>query len=103
MNIDELEALASAATPGPWEAGEPNNWGDDDDIPQSGVMVNGTPITWDDHSGDVFNPADAEFIAAARTAVPELIAEVRRLRDVVEQQKKAIIGRDMDMIGRLRR
>lgn len=30
-------------------------------------------ITWDDHGGEVFMPADAEFIAAARTAIPALL------------------------------
>lgn len=36
--------------------------------------------TWDYECGGVREPADAAFIAAARTAVPELVAEVRRLR-----------------------
>lgn len=35
---------------------------------------------WDYDAGGVRRPADALFIAAARGAVPELVAEVRRLR-----------------------
>jgi hypothetical protein len=31
-------------------------------------------------SGGDFRTVDAQFVAAARTAVPELVAEVRRLR-----------------------
>lgn len=99
LDLDTIEARVNAATEGPWEAevGE-------------GIEVNaGTARTvWND-AGDVGTPAkswrstdrilevsdaeydlpdedyeivaaNAEFIAHARTDVPALIAEVRRLR-----------------------
>lgn len=62
--LAEIKALADAATPGPWLS----------------------------RDGEVFRPDftgiahevdddDSDFIAASRTAVPELVAEVERLRD----------------------
>lgn len=60
MTNDELERLAKlaeAATEGPWEAIRP--------------QINVTE-------------EDAQFIAAARTALPALVAEVRRLTRELE-------------------
>lgn len=79
IDLERLQALEEKATPGPWIATEPNSWGDDDDILQSGLDVRGGSLTWDDHSGEVFKPEDALFIAEARQAVPELILTVKRL------------------------
>lgn len=73
--LDRLQALADAATAGPWEYHD-----------------RGTNYDWDvtgprclDLSGYVkgmfWNREDAAFIAASREAVPALIAEVRRLRE----------------------
>ena len=59
-----LESLAKAATPGPWTA--------------NCDYVNNT-------EGFVCNtatPEDADFVAAAREALPKLIAEVRRLQAI---------------------
>jgi hypothetical protein len=111
--LAELEALASAATPGPWRAGRPTfqcvldhgkdghgrgncrygfrGWVDGGttvsrDVaygPES-VSTDEAPVVagmWDYEEGGVREPADASFIAAARIAVPELIAEIRRLRE----------------------
>jgi hypothetical protein len=74
--LQEWEALANAASPGPWEAARPEHA-----IPGPGcpMVVNGPqaePGAYDDE----MRPADAYFIAAARTAVPALVAEVRRLK-----------------------
>lgn len=64
--LDAIEACANAATPGPWEHG-----GNDG-------------LVWPERVGDPVSastePEDADFIAAARTDVPALVAEVRRLR-----------------------
>jgi hypothetical protein len=70
--LQEIEARANAATPGPWQmehrgvvAGSCRDVIDIvDDCAVSG---------WRDY------PANQAFIAAARTDVPELVAEVRRL------------------------
>lgn len=90
-----LEALTEAATAGPWE------WNDHDLHAVS--VANDDP--WDPASGQkiivtdsgAYPPEkdDAAFIAAARTAVPALIAEVRRLRAV--EAKYETLG---DLLGR---
>lgn len=92
--LAELERLCEVATPGPWEweagmftgaAGRPYNlqvrvaspWGEGELHPHVLLKtVNG----WEPKD------SDAAFIAAARTAVPALIAEVRRLRDALESE-----------------
>lgn len=69
LDLDHLQALADAATEGPWTARAVYPF-----LVEQGdagfVSTNLADST----------AADAAFIAAARTAVPELIAEVRRLR-----------------------
>lgn len=76
QELAELGALANAATPPPWEA--------ENDVGTGilSAMLGGGPHMM--AFGDVWTFADAAFIAAARTAVPELIAEVRRLRGLLE-------------------
>lgn len=80
--LDEISALADAATPGPWWY-LPNGRVLAADLthPRPGDIsytVMGAFEECDDHACD----RDGEFAADARTAVPELIAEVRRLRAV---------------------
>ena len=91
IDRDQLRALAAAATPGPWVAGEPRGWGDNDDEPQSDIDTPAGVLTWDDHGGEVFKPDDAEFIAAARNALPALLdaldqaeARIQAARDVLD-------------------
>ena len=69
QQLADLDALAAAATPGPWEAAHQyaECWS------LHGPEANGP---------DMMPKGDAAFIAAARTAVPALVAEVRRLREV---------------------
>jgi hypothetical protein len=74
MTDDELQAIearADAATPGPWHLATACC---DDDENFSNVEAGHTDI-----ASDVPN-ADAVFIVAARTDVPALVKEVRRLR-----------------------
>lgn len=66
--LDDLQRLCEAAPPGPWLA-----------HPGTGV------IGWGDPSNPVewfpLDDADAdELMARSRTALPQLVAEVRRLR-----------------------
>jgi hypothetical protein len=81
MTEDELlaiEARANAATPGPWE------------VEQKGCTVlrapNGPPADQSLMGDEQYYPwtpdriEDWQFIASARTDVPALVAEVRRLR-----------------------
>jgi hypothetical protein len=77
--LAEIEARAEAATPGVWywealgEHGYPQRIGNDAEV--------AVAETWTDPE---WPPANAEFIAHARTDVPDLVAEVRRLRAAVD-------------------
>lgn len=83
LNLDDLEAVARDATPGPWIADPPSAW-DTDDVGgyqlQAAVRVKDSgSITWDDHGGEVFKPADAEFIATFDP--PTVLALIAKLRE----------------------
>ncbi|MHB8406220.1 MAG: hypothetical protein ACYDCJ_12435 [Gammaproteobacteria bacterium] len=73
LDLDAIEARANAATPGPWDTDEYDG----------GLRstVTAGPITSDE---------DYDFIAHARTDVPALIAEVRRLRAIEARLKHAM-------------
>lgn len=72
LNLDEIEARANAATPGPWE-GKRNGGvyaGDMEPVFETGCGCCSDPDLTDENSA---------FIASARTDVPALIARVREL------------------------
>lgn len=82
--LTELEALAAEATRGPWEptvsyvectepCNAPGYWCAD-------VPAHAFPGPLSEHTPSMKAQADSNFIAAARDAVPALVAEVRRLR-----------------------
>ncbi len=86
--LDAIEARANVATPGPWAwdqhgdlrsttATDPDWWDSETTAPFVTVIVTDT---------GAYPPrgATAEFIAAARTDVPTLVAEVRRLRALLK-------------------
>jgi hypothetical protein len=78
LDLDTLEALANAATPGPWYY---MTSGHRPVISGFTPYPHGTVLwapRWDARNSDL------AFIAVARTALPALIAEVRRLRAVEE-------------------
>ncbi|ARH91608.1 hypothetical protein STRMOE7_16340 [Streptomyces sp. MOE7] len=102
--LGEIEELCSSATPGPWFVRVL-----DDDSAMNLIAVSTVPDTghserWPgfDHgeivaatlvqqpryvdSADERWDENAAFIAMARDALPRLVAEVRRLRDVVERE-----------------
>lgn len=104
IDLDRLEALAEAATPGPWYWKQTKldinlvartewspivlgfgRWGMHGAQPLvqgDGLMfAKGSEIRVSEHR-------DMAFIAAAREAVPQLIAEVRQLRKVAEAQRR---------------
>ena len=74
-DLAEWERLAAAATPGPWRQDPGGRAGARFDD----VLADGSNIA------EWIEPADAAFIAASRTALPALVAEVRRLREALEQ------------------
>lgn len=85
VDLDEIEARASEALPGPWQRNGVRSIVREDSI----VITGGdgqayffAPIgrTGADHAAAI---RDAKFIAAARADVPALVAEVRRLRGLV--------------------
>jgi hypothetical protein len=72
--IAEAKARAEAATPGPWTRDKPPR---DEDGWVTGMLVAGTPGKngiYANPPGGSFPSADANFIAAARTDTPRLIA-----------------------------
>lgn len=88
ISISELERLERAATPGPWEPclGSGNNectaihWAGDDHNP-FGIFVCDLVPDWlleKKYAADLkWKPANMEFLAASRNALPELIAALR--------------------------
>lgn len=78
-SLQELEALCAGASPGPWTRGEENEtrvdvWSGGEVKRMIGMLHLPYPAR--------MNPpgsTDADLVFAARTAIPELIAEIRRL------------------------
>lgn len=89
IDIPAIEARANAATEGPWEAlpweaeaggGDWNLWG-----PKAPNHSMDSSL-----QGDFGFEADAQFVAHARTDIPALISEVRRLEAVRDGLVKAL-------------
>lgn len=85
--LSEIEARVASATEGPWEASE--------DGALTQVTRGGFRYIAD--SDGLFAPADAAFIAAARSDVPFLLAELSRVSREAEQAE-----RDADEVARQR-
>jgi len=100
LDLDAIRARAEAATDGPWE-----RYGDGSHEVYCAANFEDTAYEPPDVTYGSDRPADAEFIAHARTDVPALIAEVERLRKereglvaVVSQLKMRGIEADGDAI-----
>lgn len=96
LNLDELERLAKAATPGPWEWWTSNSFlrltGADR---RDGGVLYACNIR-NEYATVVVSEADRRFIAEARTALPALIARIRELEkgltgETVPVNKHALI------------
>lgn len=98
IDLDKLKALEQAATPGPWESRKEtvksSRGRQSEDYftihDSNGCWVVGATVDLcmatergDQCTNDMTNE-DAAFIAEARTAVPELIAEVERLQGEIK-------------------
>jgi hypothetical protein len=78
--LAELKRLADEATPGPWRA---SDRGTELCIhTPTDVVCNMVGISQADH--------DATFIAASRAAIPELLADIARLKTVVAEYEEDI-------------
>lgn len=89
--LSEWKALAEAATDGPWMEREhkvlTTSEAMRDEFGTAGIIAH-----------NVAN-ADARFIAAARTAVPELVAEVERLKGLFNRAAAYKTESDAKQIG----
>ena len=83
LDIDTIEARANAATPGPWIVSQ------DESLVISEMVCD----LVSESTGDTifFMGADQAFAAAARTDVPALVAEIRRLRSEVASLKERLV------------
>lgn len=86
--LEEIKARADAATPGPWEF-EPQEV-EEDDEPCTGAWVpKACPFTYGDGLY-YMDDANAEFVANARQDVPDLLAEVERLKSQYDELVDAL-------------
>lgn len=83
MDVKKLREICEKATPGPWEWQYSEKWGT--------IVFNDTLGVITAYTNERGNPditiaeEDLEFIAAARTALPELLDEVEMLRKAFQQ------------------
>lgn len=97
--LDEIEARASKATPGPWTV---DNEGVEYATVGAGFDHRPCLQRWagsDAHYINGSREEDANFIAASRADVPALVAEVRRLQRK-HQQNVALIGKFVSELDR---
>jgi hypothetical protein len=80
LPLDQIEARAEAATPGPWEA--VRGFQGEEFV---GIRVDDRPNIFTTIAEDTLTRADADFIAAARADVPVLVARVRALEAEVDR------------------
>ena len=80
-DIAELERLCDAATEGPWITGNPKSL-------EFSIVHNRSGRAWE-LARRISRETDAAFIAAARTALPRLLAEVKQLRDAITDCERA--------------
>lgn len=89
IELDALRARANAATDGPWE-----RYGDGSHEVYCAANFEDTAYEPPDVTYGSDRPADAEFIAHARTDVPELIDEIERLQEAAERIPKLLFNEE---------
>jgi hypothetical protein len=95
QELNRLEQLASKATPGHWiwrPTGGAQHAFPDGRYSSSNLRLCGHPTNLRVGAMDHIMKTDAELIAAARTAIPELITLVRELRaelDIVRRRDQS--------------
>ncbi|MGH9225799.1 MAG: hypothetical protein ACRD2W_18895 [Acidimicrobiales bacterium] len=84
--LDDMEMRAAAATPGPWrDFIEARDDFSGNDFIETGGGGDGQPDMYVRLEAAPAPAADLEFIAHARQDVPRLVAEVRRLRALLQE------------------
>ena len=96
-DLDAIEQRANAATKGPWENDGGGEIGQHFSLPEPWATVVSTDVAcmsycYGGSAAGVERDEDAEFIAHARSDVPALVAEVRRLRAAVERVREMHAG-----------
>lgn len=86
--VERAKAALEGVSRGPWKLGNRT-------YPDVVHSPNG--CLWNPDRGEINHQADGEFVAAARSLVPELVAEVERLRDLRPQLEA--FARDCDIHG----
>lgn len=112
IDLDRIEALANAATPGPWAPSEQTRGGPVtsawvESLPADTIVVDsrGTAFAFGVNVCAVppFDvdkaAADTAFIAAARTDVPALVAELRAARAEIERLRTAAADERADVVA----
>lgn len=83
LDLDAIEARANAATEGPWMVMPPLCGPDGQGVYQESSLGPVCEVGDPYPRGDNRPQESMDFIAAARTDVPALVAEVRRLRGLL--------------------
>ena len=83
--VERAKAALEGVTRGPWRVGK-RKW--------IGVVLTPHGCVWNPNRGEVNNPRDGEFIAQARTLVPELVDEVEELQATLFLIQEARIDYD---------
>ena len=89
LDLPAIKKRCAAATDGPWEHGTgPYGWDDGIIVAEQSPSFGGgggVVITNSGHGGTSPSDADAEFIAAARTNVPMLVAALEEAQGKLER------------------
>jgi hypothetical protein len=88
LDLNAIQALVDAATPGPWKS-----WRKIPGVARIETVTGDALIyrdSLDEDDGQLITEDDADFIAQARTLVPELIAELREARATIARVKDVV-------------
>ena len=92
IDIDKLETLRAAATPGEWREVEGEIWGEEPFAKYEVVA----PTTDDSCE---FRRGNAAWLTAIHNAAPALLAEVRRLRAIEAAARKLTESESLGLWG----
>lgn len=101
IDLDAAQALADAATPGPWDTDGDYDRAEVCQTVEPFQTIVGTETTgraYMSYEQLVLTAADSAFIAQARTLVPELVAELRRIRRGANTLGEILHRTNMDVL-----